>query len=325
MNLTFYPRNNEKENSNIFSNYLKKKTRLFPSIFSNFETDPNKQEELSKDKNLIKLPRYRNIKKEILDMKKEINYLYDIKNSIFREMRPRFNSICYKNFVKGFGKYFFGPFGIITKRYKYLKEYYIHKSLLNNKIYAGKLDYYEYTSKKTNVVTARENETKKRRLSLSNNYAVVFDKNDVYSMKAITSKRLVNYKKNFVDINRSRYLNNNLKPIIEIPDIISKKNNKNRLKQRKKMQIRLNTYNNCNKNKNDNKIKRKNFSFITETNKNSEHKDLYKNIFPKIQGDFLINKQNNIKRISRKSNLFLTQSNFKLKNISSKLFFNDII
>ena len=52
MNLTFYPRDNEKENSNIFSNYLKKKTRLFPSIFSNFETDPNKQEELSKDKNI---------------------------------------------------------------------------------------------------------------------------------------------------------------------------------------------------------------------------------------------------------------------------------
>ena len=322
MNLTFHPSYKEKENSNIFSNYfnhnknMRTKSILFPSIFSHFETETNQTEEISpkNEIKIIKLPFYKNIKKELLLKKKQINSLYDINNSIFKQMRTRYNSICYKNFVKGFGKYFFGPFGLVTKRNKHLKEYYLHKSLLNSKIYAGKLEYFDYTSHNTNQVIARENETKKRRLSLSQNLAVVFDKNDMYSVKALTSKRLLNYKKNFVDINRSRYLNSDLHPIKEIPKIISNKNSKNKMKQKKKMQIRLNTYNNFNKNKNEKIIKSKNFSFITETKKNSNNNNIYKNKILKIPKDFVINfKSNKVSKINKKSNLFLTQSTFNSK------------
>ena len=173
------------------------------------------------------------------------------------------------------------------------------------------MDYYDITSHNSNQVTARENETKKKRLSLSHNLAVVFEKNDIYSMKAITSKRLINYKKNFVDINRKKYLNSGLQTINEIPDIISKKNSKNKLNQKKKLQIRLNTYNTFNKVKNANKIKKKYFSFITQTSNNENNKDSHKDKYkiPNIKKDFLIN-INKQGKINRKSNLFLTQNNF---------------
>ena len=74
MNLTFYKNSNEKENSSLYYNYnfynynTHKKIRLFPSIFSNFETETKENEEISpkKKKNTIKLPYYRNIKEEII-------------------------------------------------------------------------------------------------------------------------------------------------------------------------------------------------------------------------------------------------------------------
>ena len=317
MNLTFFQSNKQKENSNIFLSYknnVRLNKSLFPSIFSHFETETKQIEDISPkpQKNRIKLPYYKNIKKEMLQMKRQINSLFDI-NSIFKQMRSRYNSISYKNFVKGFAKYFFGPFGIVTKRNKYLKEYYLYKGNLNDKIYAGKLDYYDYTSKNSNQVIARQNETKKRRLSLSTNLAVVFDKNDVYSVKAITSKRLFNYKKNFVDINKRKYLNSDLQPIIEQPNI-SKKDNKIKFNKRKKFQIRLNTYTKFNKEKNDEKLKRKTFSFITQNHINLNNKELSKSAMPKFQKSSVINlKFNNIKHINKKSYLFLSQSNFNNK------------
>ena len=316
MNLTFFPSSGQKEKSNIFLNYKNARLNksIFPSIFSHFETETKHTEEITPkpQKNKIKLPYYKNIKKEMLQMKRQINTLFDI-NNIFKQMRSRYNSICYKNFVKGFAKYFFGPFGYVTKRNKLLREYYLSKGNLNDKIYAGKLDYYDFTSKKLNQVTARQNETKKRRLSLSTNFAVVFDKNDVYSVKAITSKRLVNYKKNFVDINKRKYLDNDLEPIKEIENN-SKKDNKNKLNKRKKLQIRLNTYSKFSKEKNDEKLKRKTFSFITQNHINLNNKELSKSTIPKFHKSPLINlKFNNIKHINKKSYLFLTQSNFNSK------------
>ena len=318
MNLTFYPSYSQKENTNIFLNYknnCKKKSKIFPSIFSHFETEINQREEMSPktQKEKIKLPYYKNINLEMLQMKRQVDNLFDIKNSIFNQMRSRYSSVCYKNFLKGFAKHFFGPFGYVTKRYKFLKEYYLRKSIINDRIYAGKLTYFDYTSKKTNKVTARENETKKRRLTLSNNFAIVSNKNDIYTMKALTSKRLLNYNKNFVDINRKKYLVNDLQPIKEIGNI-SKKDNKNKLKQKKKLQIRLNTFYNYSKDKNNNNLKRKTFSFITQNNHNLNSKELSKSTIPKIPKGPLINlKFNNIKNLNRKSYLFLTQSNFSIK------------
>ena len=150
---------------------------------------------------------------------------------------------------------------------------------------------------------------KKRRLSLSNNFAVVTGKNDVYSMKALTSKRLYNYKKNFVDINRKKYLIKDLQPIKEIPNI-SKKDDKNKLKKTKKLQIRLNTYNNFSKDKNNSKLKRKAFSFITQNHNNLNHKGLSKSTISKKSKGPLINLKFNIKNVNKKSYFFLTQNNF---------------
>ena len=333
MNLTF--NQNNKENSFLNSNYSNynnnytnknslKKIRLFPSIFSHFETESHQIDEIlpiKKNTNIIKLPHYRNIREEIIKTRSQISSLFNIKNTIFWQMRTKNNSLCYQNFIKGFAKYFFGPNGIVTKRNKYLKEYYIHKIALNDRIYAGKLFYYDFsTSKHLNQVTARENENKKQRLSLSTNLAVVFGKNDVYSVKALTSKRLLNLKKNFVNINKSIYLsqnNNNLEPINEVPN--NNKNNRNKLNQRKKIKIRLNTYTNnfFKKNNFSNKNKRKTFSFITEMQENLNNnkinnKQLHRSTIPKIKQNSynIINNFNNNKKINRKSFLFSTHNNF---------------
>ena len=114
--------------------------------------------------------------------------------------------------------------------------------------------------------------------------AVVFDKHDVYSVKAITSKRLLNYKKNFVDINRKKYLDNNgLQQINEIPDISnSKKVKKNKLSPKKNLKLHLKTVTNLNKIIKGTKTKKENFSFITEPNKTSEFRSSYKNLSSKI-------------------------------------------
>ena len=49
--------------------------------------------------------------------------------------------------------------------------------------------------------------SKKHISKISKNYAIVNDKNDKYSMKAITSKRLYNRKKDFVSLNKNRHNN----------------------------------------------------------------------------------------------------------------------
>ena len=321
MNLTFYQNNKEKENINLYTNfnfYPRTKGILFPSIFSHYESDKVKPDEINpkKIRTKIYLPIYRNIKKELLRMKIEVNSMFNIKNTIFTQMKSRFNSIIYKNFVKGLGKYFFGPYGIVTKRYKFLKEYYIHKSILNQKIYVGKLEYFNIPIKKYNQVTARENEAKKKRLSHSTNFAVVFDKNDVISVKAVTSKRLVNYKKNFVDINRSKYLSNNLQQINEVDDVKEKKN-KAKLKYKKKIKLLLNTNKILNKikednKKNENKKDDKGFTFITEYNKNIDIKKLRKNLTSKTPKNIFINFKNK-RNIHRNPKISLTQNNFNSK------------
>ena len=337
MNLTFSENNTEKEKENIhlFTNYNfypKRKRLLFPAIFSNFETEKVQPEEITQKKKIsskIYLPVYRNIKKEMFKMKSEINSLYNIKRSIFGLMKSRFNSVIYQNFVRGLGKYFFGPYGIVTKKYKFLKEYYNYKSYLNTRIYAGKLEYYNLPIKKFNQVTARENEVKKRRLSLSNNFAVVFDKNDIISAKAETSKRLIKYRKNFVEINRNKYLNNlnnsNLQQINEENDMNNNNNNKNnnaKLKLKKKIQLLLNKNkliskikkddNGINSNNNKNKNKKNNFTFITEYNKNVQYNKFVKKLASKTPKRNFIN-LNFSRSLNKKSNLFLTQNTFNSK------------
>ena len=306
--------NHNKENSSIYSNNI-----LFPSIFSHFETeikntsDPISRAKSKISKNKVYLPPYKNIKEEISTMKKEIYSLYNVKNSLFQKMHSKYNSIPYKNLVKGLMKYFFGPFGLVTKRNKFLREYYLHKSVLNDRIYAGKLAYYDYASHNTTKEIKMKNENTKRRLSLSLNLAVVFDKNDVSSMKALTTKKFYNYKKNFVDINRRIYYNSNknkdeekneLQLIRESPD--NKKNNKKMTK--KNLKINLNIYNTFNKIKNANKLKGKYFSFINNYTNNKEINKTTKSKSPKRH---IINLK--LANINKKTkSFFLTESNKKM-------------
>ena len=198
MNKTFEinKKNNE---SYSFSESLN--TSIFPQIFKNFEIEKVKYEdelynELSKNKTKIILPKYKNIKKELINVKKQFRNLFNIKNTIFKEILTKHNSITYQNFIEGFGRRFFGPFGIITKKNKILRDWYFRNGALEDKIYAGHLEYYddEYLIR-YNRYKQRLNNSKKHILTISKNYAIVNDKNDKYSMKAITSKRLYNKKK----------------------------------------------------------------------------------------------------------------------------------
>jgi len=203
MNKTFH----ENRKNNRISSSLNK--FIIPSIFSRFDmgekSDQKDKLYLKLFKNRILLPDYKNLKKEIIEVKTKFRNLFDIKNTVFKEMITKNNSTTYQNFIRGFGKLYFGPFGIVTKKYKYLKNFYF-RDALNDKIFAGKLDYYdkEYI---INFNKQQQNlkESKKKILSLSKNYAIATDKDDIFTMKAITSKRLYNRKKNFVSLNRQRY------------------------------------------------------------------------------------------------------------------------
>ena len=277
MNLTFYE--NSKENrSKSFTPKLDKLT--LPSIFTKFETEKNFNRDslcLKLEKNKIFLPNYTNIKEEMDKVKKQFRNLFDIKNTIFKDMITKSNSSTYQNFVRGFGKYFFGPFGIVTQKYNYLKEYYVRTSALNVKIYAGKLDYYDYINK-YNRFKQRQNNANKKLLSISKNYAIVNDRNDIFSMKALTSKRYIK-RKNYVSLNKQKYKSS----MTEINEIQTKSN--------KKANLSKNNYKNKNNNKSILKLKLKSPGYLKAynnfyNNKSKNIFDNYKKAVSKIQSKY---------------------------------------
>ena len=332
MNLTFYE--NSKENrSKSFTPKLDKLT--LPSIFTKFETEKNFNRDslcLKLEKNKIFLPNYTNIKEEMDKVKKQFRNLFDIKNTIFKDMITKSNSSTYQNFVRGFGKYFFGPFGIVTQKYNYLKEYYVRTSALNVKIYAGKLDYYDYINK-YNRFKQRQNNANKKLLSISKNYAIVNDRNDIFSMKALTSKRYIK-RKNYVSLNKQKYKSS----MTEINEIQTKSN--------KKANLSKNNYKNKNNNKSILKLKLKSPGYLKAynnfyNNKSKNIFDNYKKAVSKIQSKYnkktfrtsntektRANTQTNEKTNSENNSiLFLTQGIqgiFSSKSKDKKVTFNNI-
>ena len=332
MNLTFYE--NSKENrSKSFTPKLDKLT--LPSIFTKFETEKNFNRDslcLKLEKNKIFLPNYTNIKEEMDKVKKQFRNLFDIKNTIFKDMITKSNSSTYQNFVRGFGKYFFGPFGIVTQKYNYLKEYYVRTSALNVKIYAGKLDYYDYINK-YNRFKQRQNNANKKLLSISKNYAIVNDRNDIFSMKALTSKRYIK-RKNYVSLNKQKYKSS----MTEINEIQTKNN--------KKTNLSKNNYKNKNNNKSILKLKLKSPGYLKAynnfyNNKSKNIFDNYKKAVSKIQSKYnkktfrtsntektRANTQINEKTNSANNSiLFLTQGIqgiFSSKSKDKKVTFNNI-
>ena len=308
-------------------------------IFTKFETEKNIHRDFSCDDigiNKIFLPYYKDLKQEMSKIKKEFRNLFNIKNTVFKEMITKKNSITYQNFIHGFGKYFFGPKGIVTKKYKYLSEYYGRNYDLNDKIFVGKLEYYDNINNFNNY-QQRQNEANKKILYLNKNYAIVNDKNDIYSMKAITSKRLVKKDKNYVLLNKQRY-KNILTEIYKIPErnkkinninINSKKeiNNKNRIKIKLNLPVNLKTYKKFHKNNNQKNIfniYKKSFNDIKSIYNKINTKNNSSNSYVNIKAR---NKQiNNINN----SNLFLTQCpsvnniNINLKKINSRNIGNNL-
>ena len=343
MNLTFYENNKQSKNSS-FSPL--QKMLIFPSIFSKFETEKNFTRDsfcLKLAKSKIFLPNYKNIKQEMDKIKKQFRNYFDIKNTIFKDMLTKKNSTTYQNFIRGFGKYFFGPFGIVTQKNKFLREYYFSRSALNVKIYAGRLEYYDYINK-YNRYLQRKNNANKRLLSISKNYAIVNEKNDLFSMRAMTSKRLVKGKKNYVSLNRQKY-RPSLTEITEIKKFSKFKKKKNNTFN-KSFNNKIKDYKT--KNENNNKLKNNplgylktysNFYSKKKRNMLENYKKAVSNIRNNNKIDYNIsntektraNTHINIKIKSEQvnnrnnSNFFLTQGSFSNnKYVNNKITFNRI-
>ena len=335
MNLTFYENSKESKN-NSFSPSLEKLN--FPSIFSKFETEKNFFRDslsLKLAKNKIYLPRYKNIAQEILRVKKQFRNLFDIKNSIFKEMITKKNSTTYKNFIKGFGKYFFGPFGFVTQKNKFLRDHYLRISALNDKIFAGRLEYFDYINK-YNRYRQRKNIANKHILSISKNYEVVTDRSNIYSVKAGISNRYFN-QKDFISLNRLKYRNsitekNETSPNIKIINEVMNKtlSNKNKNinhkkkvlnKSKNKPSLYLKTFNNFYYNKKRNLLG----NYIKAVSD-------FKNINKGFNSNTRTNSHINIKFSKEKinagnsSNLFLTQGSQSNKQfLNHKISFNRLI
>ena len=147
--------------------------------------------------------KFTNIKKEIKKRSNCIRKYFNIRNTVFEEMKSKKNSMVYNDLVKNMGKYFFGPNGKVTENYKFLKDYYEKREIKigdNNKINAGILDYFSLLPK-TDSYTQRLNSTKEQILLSSRNLSVAKSKFDFVEQKAMRLNRLFNKNKNFVTLN----------------------------------------------------------------------------------------------------------------------------
>ena len=109
---------------------------------------------------------FTDIKKEIKKRSNTLKRYFNIKNSIFKEMQSKYNSLIYQELVNNMGNYFFGPYGKVTEKYKFLRDYYINQDMkmgFNSKILAGTLDYYSLLSDYDSY-TQRINSTKEQLL-----------------------------------------------------------------------------------------------------------------------------------------------------------------
>ena len=178
-------------------------------MFHNFLTNENRGKYNSEKNNIQDIlpkdimPKYKNIKKEIRKKARDLRKCFNIKNTIFKEMQSKQNSLTYKELLPYLGKYFFGPNGIVTAKYKFLKDYYEELNLkigLENRIYAGTLDYF-FLQSNNNSHSQRLNFTKKKLLSLSTNLAVASSEFDKVNQKAIIKTKLFKKNKNYVHLN----------------------------------------------------------------------------------------------------------------------------
>ena len=183
---------------------------------------------------------FTDIKKEIKKRSNILKRYFNIKNSIFKEMQSKNNSLIYQELVNNMGNYFFGPYGKVTEKYKFLRDYYINQDMkmgFNSKILAGTLDYYSLLSDYDSY-TQRINSTKEQLLFSSRNLAVAKSGFDIIDQSALSNNKLFNKRKNFVDLNiksiKNLYTNFNSN---KSTDTLGKNEKK---KQIKKIRIKIN-------------------------------------------------------------------------------------
>ena len=238
-------------------------------------------------KNDISPKKMTNIKKEMKKRTNAIRRYFNINNSIFKEMVTKQNSLIYQSLVKSMGKYFFGPGGKVTEKYKLLKDYYEEKDLqmnLNNKICAGTLDYFSLISTYDSY-SQRINSTKQQILFSSSNLSVARSGFDMIDQNAMSKNKLFNKHKNFVNINIKNiknFYNNNMN--IKTEDKRKKERNNIIIK---KLKINMDENNEISKDNNES-------ININNTNNNS-------------------NTKNNIKK-----NKINTTNDFSYKSVSPK-------
>ena len=192
-------------------------------MFHNFLINENKKSQESEYNNTPTkdiMPQYTNINKEIKKRTNDLRKYFNIKNTIFKEMQSKQNSLMYKEYMSYLGKYFFGPNGVVTEKYKFLRDYYEALNLkigLNNRIYAGTLDYF-FLFPQNNSYSQRLNSTKQKLLSLSKNLAVASNQFDKINQKAKIKTKYIKDKKNFDYLNLKKSFSagkniNNIKKI----------------------------------------------------------------------------------------------------------------
>ena len=245
------------------------------------------------------MPKYKNIIIEIRKRRNNMRKYFNIKNTIFKEIQSKQNSLTYRQFVSNLGKYFFGPNGIVTNKNNFLKRYYEDKNLkvgLNKKIYTGNLDYFYHITPK-NSYTQRLNISKEKLLNLSGNFAVPNSKIDKIIQKALYVSKLVKKEKNYVKLNiknafppkeknikdfTSNHNNFNKKNNLRIyNEINSKKIYQNKALSSSSLITRIVNYSNnsflSNDNNSNNYINENKISKMRANRKNLTSHDFYKN------------------------------------------------
>ena len=186
---------------------------IFNSFFSN---NSNDDYSLSSPHCLSKISSKKNeIFQRIYKRRKLVNSLFSVKNSIFSKATSE-KPISLKYFEFGLKKVFFGPDGLITNKFGYLKQAYKRKRKTNigldTRIFTGCLDYLDLKNKKSS--TNRLDEFARNYMKRSANFAVAEGQNDIIHAKIaskLSEKKNSNFSKINVNTRSSSYIINKMK------------------------------------------------------------------------------------------------------------------
>ena len=211
----FISRNKKNVSSNSIKsldNDIRLRT-IFNSFFSN---NSNDDYSLSSPHCLSKISSKKNeIFQRIYKRRKLVNSLFSVKNSIFSKATSE-KPISLKYFEFGLKKVFFGPDGLITNKFGYLKQAYKRKRKTNigldTRIFTGCLDYLDLKNKKSS--TNRLDEFARNYMKRSANFAVAEGQNDIIHAKIaskLSEKKNSNFSKINANTTSSSYIINKMK------------------------------------------------------------------------------------------------------------------